>query len=337
MKKIFKKIIPNSVYQNLKKLKFNYDLKKIKKYDFKKFKNSVEVNFESIDEEQLKARLMFEAHALEKGFSHTDFREKFGLSALNSLSELLKIYNKRNFSKKDTRYLISLSALKRYVIIHNERGVDTSFLYDIFSREIIDEAMKIENLLSGTILVTADSKEDNEELNFKDLALNRISVREFSDKKIEISDVEEAIQIACKSPSVCNRQPARVYVIKNKKMISDVLEVQGGYRGFPTPQMLLLVTSSNRVFMNPLERNEAYIDGGLFSMSLMYGLEYKKIATCALNAMMSKTSEETIKKMINVNKDESLIMFLAIGKFKAETKSPLSYRDDISKIMRVVE
>ena len=65
-------------------------------------------------------------------------------------------------------------------------------------------------------------------------------------------------------------------------LFMKALKIQGGFLGYAMPPVLLLVTSDIRAFMNNGERNEPFVDGGLFSMSLLYALEAYGLAACPL-------------------------------------------------------
>lgn len=335
MKEKIKQFLPIQTVHAIKVANFNRKMKKLYAYDLKRFKNGYNIELEMATEEQLKAKLMFFSHAIEKGLSHKDFRLGFGINALTGLSKILDVYNNKKFSKEELRYRIAIAAIKNYKDAHEVKGSDTSFLEDIFDECIISESEIVNSSLAGVHEVKREDKTNNSIRDFKKLALNRVSVREFSDEKVEIDDIKEAIEIALKTPSVCNRQPAKVTIVTIKENIKQVLAIQGGFKGFNPPDKLLLITSSNTSFISPIERNESFIDGGLFSMSLLYGLEFKGLAACSLNAMMSAEGEESIKNILNIPSDESLIMFIAVGHFLESSLSPKSTRDNINKVMRV--
>ncbi|MGH2182869.1 nitroreductase family protein, partial [Enterococcus faecalis] len=129
------------------------------------------------------------------------------------------------------------------------------------------------------------SRLNRKEVDFKYLALNRYSIRDYDSSDVDLGMLNEAIEIALKSPSVCNRQSARVYVINDKKEIKELLNIQGGFNGYELPPCLILVTCDIQDFIDISERNQPYIDGGIFAMSLIYALEYQGFATCTLNTM----------------------------------------------------
>jgi nitroreductase len=88
-----------------------------------------------------------------------------------------------------------------------------------------------------------------------------------------------------KSPSVCNRQPWKVHLIEDEQLLHQVMTAQGGFAGNGhNMQLLLLVTVDLRYFSTSSERNQGFVDGGIYLMSLVYALTYHKMATCILNA-----------------------------------------------------
>ncbi|MFD1902101.1 nitroreductase family protein [Enterococcus termitis] len=303
-------------------------------YDYKKFIGAISSNTEA----QIESQLMFAAHSIEKGLSHENFRPNFGENALLKLSKALETFNSYGFSKSNIRYKIALSSLKNYKKYHEEQEIEPVHLNHIFSVDILNEVKLSDEHLSGTIFLEKEDKKDSKKKNFYEISQERTSIREFSDVEVDMKSIESAINISMKTPTVCNRQPNRVYIIKNKQVMETILNIQGGYKGYKLPAILLLVSTDNRAFVSVNERNEGFIDGGLFSMSLLYALEYEGLGACALNAMMNHTKEQEIKRILNVSEFENLIMFIVVGQIPDEgVKCPKSQRDDYQKIMRVIQ
>lgn len=290
--------------------------------------------FKKHTQSQLDARITFHAHALEKGMSHTVIRLGFGRSALNRLAECLGAYNKLGYPKSSKAYVNALSVLREYAGIHNRENFDTNYLVDIFGKEIIDEATRSKSSMGGIVQIKLSDKMDGTSLNFKELFLNRWSVREYANSPVDMEKIHEAISIAMKSPTICNRQASRVTIITEHKKIEEVIAVQDGMTGYDTPPVLLMVTTDTSAFVHVTERNQVYIDGGLFAMSLLLGLEYVSLAACSLNAMFSVSRDKKMRNILGVPKNENIIMFISVGNFKRINKVPKSFRytrEDISR------
>ena len=54
----------------------------------------------------------------------------------------------------------------------------------------------------------------------------RCSVRDFSDEPISESELQEAMELAYTTPTACNRQSSKVYVITDRKKIKEILDVR---------------------------------------------------------------------------------------------------------------
>lgn len=126
------------------------------------------------------------------------------------------------------------------------------------------------------LIIKAADKTHNAELTYEQLSEARHSVREFSNEPVSAEDIEQAVAIAMRTPSVCNRQPTRIHIITNADLIAKLMPLQGGFRGYKMPPALILLTADNQAFMNQDERNEGYTDGGLFGMSLLLALEERQ-------------------------------------------------------------
>lgn len=60
--------------------------------------------------------------------------------------------------------------------------------------------------------------------NFKDLALNRQSCRDFNGELVEKEKLEKAIETALLAPSACNSQPWKIYCVINEEKRAEVLD-----------------------------------------------------------------------------------------------------------------
>lgn len=167
---------------------------------------------------------------------------------------------------------------------------------------------------------------DNSRLGFKELMSKRYSAREYAEGAVDMKRIEDSIETSMKTPSVCNRQPTRVFVITDKEKIKETMAIQGGFNGYKIPPVLLAVTSDLSSFVSIEEVNEPYVDGGLFSMSLMLSLQSNNLAVCPLNAMMTNKKKEQIRKIDGIPASHDLIMFLAVGNRKEINVHPKSYR-----------
>lgn len=333
MKSVLKKILPEFLIAYLRKMRAFYWLGRLYLSDMIRFAKWAMPEQGKATLEQLRARLTFHYHPIEKGLSHHNMRLGFGQKWLDLLHKTMVEYDNRNFDKNDLRFQTAVSVVKEYIRVHQSRGFDVSHVEQKFSRFLDDECEKT----GGVNEHACDPSMDRRKLGFAELANLRVSVRQFSDKPVDDTLIVEAINISMRTPSACNRQPWRVHVIKNKNKQKEVLQYQGGFRGFDdTLDTLLAITVDQQCMVHLNERNEAFIDGGMFAMSLLYALEYVGLATCSLNAALSLEREKNIRRILKLPDQETIIMFIAVGHFPDKFKVPKSTRDPYQKIVRFI-
>ena len=230
-------------------------------------------------------------------------------------------------------YISAVRALGEYVRRHEEAGRNVNFVYSRFDEDVRDDIGQATAQSQEPVIVRAADHTNNEQKPFRELVRGRHSVRHFSPEAVADELLRRAISLSLRTPSVCNRQPARVRIISDKNLIAKLLKLQGGFGGYPLPPCLLLVTADMRAMMNNYERNEPYIDGGLFSMSLLYSLESMNLAACPLNTMFSNKVERQTRKLIAIPDNEVLIMYIAVGHYPDAATVCRSKRFELNRVL----
>lgn len=286
---------------------------------------------------QLESRMMYFTHQIEKGLSHKDFRYGFGKRPLQYLAKTLKLYQQRVSNYSDSMpYRSALAALGEYLKRHVDHEDTLNYVRSIFPVTTLEAAQKMDGHEGGSFHFSEQYKKNNASLTFRELSTNRHSIREFSTEPITYDEIKPALELAMRTPSVCNRQPTRVRVILDHTIIAKALKLQGGFNGYAMPPALILLTADNRVFMAPQEHNEGYTDGGLFGMSLLLALEEQGIAACPLNTMFRKGPEEATRKLLNIPPYENLVMYIAVGHFPDRCITCVSHRFQAEDVVTVV-
>lgn len=236
-----------------------------------------------------------------------------------------------------TVYQSALAALHEYAMRHEDHAEEFAFAKSLFPESVWEAAAQVSANRGGSIAITAKSKLHNKNLPFSELSKNRHSIREYDESAVSLEEIEPAIELAMRTPSVCNRQPSRVKVILDPERIAKALYIQGGFRGYVTPPALILITADNRSFMTPQEHNEGYTDGGLFGMSLLLALEEQGLAACPLNTMFRPNAEKKTRKLLNIPDYENLVMYISVGHFLESTKTCCSKRLSVSEIINIIQ
>lgn len=285
-----------------------------------------------------RARMFFHAHAIEKGLTHSNFRPGFGRIAIPGLAKELNAWISRGLDTSDTIVQSSASVMKAYFSRNDETNTDVTHFRELFSPEA--QRLISHGLLGeGGAFPAAQHREvpvetPNDQRPFMDVMYGRRSVREFTDQPVDDSAIKTAVQIAMQSPSVCSRQGVRVHQFDHPEMIKRLVDVQGGFFGFNAPPRLLLVTADLDAFLFAAERNQPFVDGGLFMMSLLLGLTQMELGSCLLNTAMGIDKEKKIRKIADVSDNEVFIAFVAVGNFDQNVLVPRSKRIETGGILK---
>ncbi|PAT01091.1 hypothetical protein CI105_08150 [Candidatus Izimaplasma bacterium ZiA1] len=330
IKKVLYKVLPKKIIQFLQKKKYMWIAKNAFDQDRKRFMSSVYSFNSSLA--NLEAQIIINSHSIEKGLTNINFRPGFGKRALSDLVYNMEKYSERTEVINSEVFSNAINIITAYIEKHNNLAVDVSYLKDIVqkfkvSSDLVIDCNVVNNSKSGKI------KESH--LDFFKFSNSRSSVRDYSSEIVSSKELTNVFSLANNAPSACNRQPWQVHVISDKNKITEVLTLQKGLKGYGTNiQKLLLITSDNRFFSNVHERNQGFIDAGMYSMNLLYAFKYYGIGTCALNAELSKNTEKLIRDILSIKNYENLVMFISVGKYPNDFKTTKSPKKSINSYIK---
>lgn len=133
---------------------------------------------------------------------------------------------------------------------------------------------------------------------------------------------------------MCNRQACKVYLLEDKERIDKLLAIQGGLTGYTENinQVLLLTVDCN-YFYTVGERNQLYIDGGMFLMNMLYALHFYKIANCPANWGKLIQEEKLLTGIVDISESEKIICVIPIGIAKDKFRVTLSQRRELNEVL----
>lgn len=283
-----------------------------------------------------RARMIFHAHAIEKGLSRSDFRAGFGKIAVPGLAKEMNAWLAAGRDLDDPFLQSSAAVMKTYFVRHDSLNADVSHYRRLFSQaaqDLIDNITHQEGGVVPADQIREITNESDAGRSFIDVMYGRRSVREFTPEPVSDADIARAVQIAMQAPSVCNRQGARVHQFEDPRVIKSVLDIQGGFSGYKMPPRLLLVTADLDAFLFAPERNQPFVDGGLFMMSLLLGLTQVGLGSCSLNTAMGTEKETAIRKIIDIPDHEVFISFIAVGHYDEKVLVPRSKRTNLDHVL----
>ena len=287
---------------------------------------------------QLLALIQADAHKVEKALAITNPRPGFGVAVVKRLiANVEEYYQRFGFN---SRLDIAYCVMQKYVDFNIKNHSLDKELCDLLEdlENTIFEFKNSKNEAAGVIHYTKEEYLAKTKMDLEDFFMGRYSMRQFSDQALELKDLQKAIYLASKTPSVCNRQCYHAFIAQGKEKASSVLSYQLGNRGFGDQvDSVITVTADLSCFFSSSERNQAWIDGGLYAMSVIYALHSLGIASCPLNWSVNPKRDLALKNASGIPHSHSIIMMIACGNLKDEFSVAQSKRKPMDELCTIMD
>lgn len=238
---------------------------------------------ETLGAVNVEAQITKDYHAVEKGLSLPSVKRPFGLAVGERISTLLPA------APPDADYTEHAIAALKGLNVWNEDEVLTDRLAPLLEQ-------------GDRGIISPDR-----------FFTSRHSVRNFGNVAATPAELDYAVGLALQTPSVCNRQSWRVRFYQGDD-VSQVLAFQNGNAGFREKiSTVALVTVDVRWFTGVIERNQPWIDGGMFAMTLVWSLHSIGLDTCLLNMSVTNSTAEAMRLNLGIDDAEVPITMIAIG------------------------
>lgn len=327
---MIKKYIPKKLlllkiyFQNTIKLMGGYGYDSIR---YLKYSGTSQISSKA----QLIGKITAQYHVVEKGLAMKNMRFSFGMNKIRDLISNIEIYNRTYKRESDTQVITAVNVLRKYVEVHEKLGQVNSEIYGI--KEKVSKFDCTKNN-AGVERLTKQDVIDSINFDYAKFVKNRRSIRSFTKQEVCISKLYKAIENSKYYPSVCNRQSGRLKIVSDKKMIKKIGELQGGCKGFLEEiDKMIIVMSDLSVFSNDNERNQVFIDGGIFLHSLLLSLHSEGLGAVALNWSASVSKDKCLRGMIEINGSDSIISMIGVGNIPEEVLVPASIRLGLKEIL----
>lgn len=284
----------------------------------------------------IEANITIHYHVLEKGLTMPNRHLPFGIKVASELIDLINEYESQFEISSQVRHAIAV--LKEYFDLHIKMNAFTSS--NSFWNKIctFDKSHSEIKMSHQKHFIRKDFYSAKYE-TFEKFATSRHSVRNYSSLPVDIEKIKHAIQIATLSPSACNRQHVRARCICDKILCGEVLALQGGNRGFGyLADKVLIITSDLSAEIGGIrERNDPYVNGGIFLMNLSYALHYYEVAHCILTCSFEADIEKKLRRICKIPDNEVLIALMSCGEAPEEFDVAISPKRDISEVFSIIE
>lgn len=273
-------------------------------------------------------------HAIEKGLSIRSPRPGFGKDVIANLCRLLQ--NRLSNGGVWTQSCAdAIDALEGYVAFNQRAGTQI----DPAVARTLDLARSKGHAISQapTKMVRRADILAATAFDADAFFWSRHSVRQFDTGPIDRERLLRGLAFATSAPSVCNRQSGRVKVVFRGEGSLDFLSLQNGNRGFGhEAQAIAVFTSDLSAFLDPTERYQAWIDGGMFAMAAALGLHSQGFGACCLNWSQTDAADRALRTALELPDDETVIMLMAIGNLPEEFPVARSHRLPLSEVVEVL-
>lgn len=284
-----------------------------------------------VSQETLQGLIIRLSHSIEVGLTYKPTKPGFGSAVVLQLMDNLEAYHSRFGADSLVRH--ATQTLVEYHRRNTELGVDLLYI----SRRIAAAAEIAGVSFTDPEPLIPDTYNVPDGGDFRQFARTRRSCREYRTDVVPLQDIQDAVQTALHSPSACNRQPCRVYIVSEEAARAKSLQLQGNrskWRG--EAGRTLIVTARLGYYRGIRERNAAYIDGGLFCMTLAYALHDKGLGTCMLNLNLRNSDLEELREAIGAGPDEVFMMMIATGYAKSDFSVCRKYQRQANEIIEFV-
>lgn len=284
--------------------------------------------------EVLEAEITMDYHRLEKGLSLPNPKPWFGREVVERLVSNTQAYVEAG------DHDISIAAASLGALLTYERAFrdEENVWWTDLSSTVADLEARLgdaERFYGG--VKAPENTQDRvsaESWSFAHLAETRSSIRNFSSESVDPAAIEQAVVVAQKTPSVCNRQSSRVRIYPRGEIADSILALQNGNRGFGhTASHILIVTSDLTAFVSAGERNQPFVDGGMFAMSMVYALQDQGISSCCLNWSTTSMHDAKIRRLISIEDTEAVIMLIAVGIATPDAKATISRKRLLDRVI----
>lgn len=242
------------------------------------------------DQEALESRLIIGYHGLEKGTSFPAPRRPYGAARRAEIEQLLALSAHKGYRLQSEPHARSAIA-----------SVDDFNTHGSFS----DEVTPVSNW---------DGSAYDSEFVARFVG-SRHSVRNFDTTlKVEPSLIRKVVELAGFTPSVCNRRSYRAHYFDDRVTVDSLLSLQNGNSGFGhTVPGLFVVTERRSSFVGAGERNQRWVDGGLFAMTLVWIAHALGLGTCLLNWSQPNAQSDRLREAASIPSSEDIVVMIAIG------------------------
>lgn len=284
--------------------------------------------YNDVSQERMTSDIVMRVHTIEKGLSLKNVRPGFGVPKIIAI---LKLAEKHFRLYNDPELIVFvLSIIGEYLAFNKKNGeINEEIIerYKSLKDKISDNDFnKYSRLCGGTIHLNKQEILRSRHGEFPEFVASRHSIRSFTGKQISAELIENALRLSESTPSACNRQPWRIWSTMNKEEIKHVLELQTGARQFIDDVSCVILVTAKMTAFTSTEYHQAYVNGGMYAMNLLYSLHYQGLGAIPLNLGVTENRLLDIYNYCGIAPSNLPILLIAVGDMEEELNVPKSCR-----------
>ena len=332
----------------LNKIKRKYWYYKHRLHEFQICINEFKAGAKKTAEDQevdFKSRMLLQVHRIEKGLGLEDCEPGHSIAVAEDLIFRMKKYINNGYNIEDYAFKETFAVLDAYINYQRKygdqdwaplKGLERGYndIVEYIGTEIAQSIL--DSFCAGSYEVSLDELNDGRNIDFKRLVSSRHSMRMFSNKEISIDYIEQIIQIANKAPSACNRQPAKVYFVKDKDKVNSVDFLITGNHGFEGKIPYYAILTEDRAYFTGEEEFQWYINGGIYLSYLTLAMHSMGIGSCIMQWKAFHKNEQELKQILGISSREAIIAIVGCGYYRENTRVICAQRKSIEETLFMI-
>ncbi len=169
--------------------------------------------------------------------------------------------------------------------------------------------------------------------DFHGFVSSRHSIRKFTDKIIPREIIYDIVRDAQFYPSICNRQPCKVYfsdsetgAAKLAATIPDQFIAKGRIHD-------ALIVTCDRALLSPAELNDQeYLNAGIFLGYLVMSIHAHGLGSCLCQYLQVNSKQYKLKREFGIKASEIILCFVGIGELEDEVLCACAQRRPVETV-----
>lgn len=301
-------------------------------YDGRRFARHASALRDPAAQGQLAAHLTMDYHRLEKGLALPEPRVGFGKDVIARLMENLTVYL-RAYGEDDVVRTV-LDVMRMYQARQAQQDYANPEM-DAFLAKPEFTAIGHHSAPCGVVPVTPADLFPFETPQAEATLQSRKSVRQYTGQLVDDETLNKIATMAQCAPSVCNRQAGRLYVANTREVMDQVLRHQNGNVGFGhTLGAVFVVAADLQAFTSLGERNQGFVDGGIFAMQTLAAIHSQKLGGCMLNWGAESKRDKALRRAFGIADSDVIITMIGCGYPADDIEVAASPRIDPQTVLR---